>query len=123
MDERDEGRKIRKYVEHLMTLLIETWMEVRPSVVNSANALDVSDMDGTLLSTEATLTLKHITAIVETLFKWMELYDSDMSNTDMVDWFRSKYCKEFVAQFLVAFPYHQKNEVAKGERITSNDHI
>lgn len=115
LDEKDEGRRIRRYVEHLMTLLIETWMEVRPTNSSLAHSLDMSGNEGTIVSTEAALTLKYITAIIDTLLKWMEIYDDDMSNTDMVDWFRSNYCKDFVAQFLTAFPY-QQHDGAKGEQ-------
>lgn len=102
MDEKDEGQKIRKYVEHLMPLLIETWMEVRPAAIN-ANMRD----EDILISTEAAYSLKNIGAIIERLLEWMEIYDNDMSNGDMLDWFRRSYCKEFVAQFMIGFPYQQ----------------
>lgn len=107
MDEKDESRKIRKYVEYLMPLLIESWMEVRPSSINaSSDFMHVNDQD-IFITTEAALTLKNITAIIERLLTWMEIYDNDMNNSDLVEWFRKHYCKEFIAQFLVGFPYQQ----------------
>lgn len=107
MDEKDESRKIRKYVEYLMPLLIESWMEVRPSSTNaSSDFMHVNDQD-ILITTEAALTLKNTTAIIERLLTWMEIYDNDMNNSDLVNWFRKNYCKEFIAQFLVGFPYQQ----------------
>lgn len=103
----DEGQKIRKYAELLMPLLFETWMEVRPTTLNSANSSNDFDNDGVYLTNEAASTLKTIAEIIEQLIEMIQLFDESVNNDDTIDWYRRKYGQEFVDLFLAGFPYHQ----------------
>lgn len=105
--ERDEGQKIQKYVELLMPLLFETWMEVRPSKLNNANATDGFDDEDFCITNEAAFTLKTTVEIVEQLLELIQMCDRDVNHDDLIKWFRRKYGQEFLNQFLTGFPYQQ----------------
>lgn len=97
----DEGRRIQQYVELLMPLMFETWMEVRPPNFGQEFNEDL------LITNEAAQTLKTILEIIERLCELISLWDTDMNNDDLSRWFRDTYNKEFCAQIFVAFPYSQ----------------
>lgn len=104
---RDEGQRIQKYVELLMPLLFETWMEVRPAKLNTIQTSNDFDENDLLITNEAAFTLKIILEIVDQLLELMQMYDRDVNNDDLIEWFRKKYGNEFCAQFLRGFPYQQ----------------
>lgn len=103
-DERNESHRLKKQIELLMPLLVETWMEVRPTELK--NAMEVDEED-TQLTNEAAFSLKAIVDIVDHLIELMKMCDDEMNNSDMIDWFRSTYGRQFCVQFLVGFPYSQ----------------
>lgn len=103
LTERDEGQKIQKYVETLMPLLFETWMEARPA---SKSKADINNED-VFISNEAAFTLKFTIEIIEQLIEFIQMCDLDVNNNDLIKWFRKKYGQEFSNQFLNEFPYHQ----------------
>lgn len=105
--ERDEGQKIQRYVELLMPLLFETWMEVRPAKLNSTKSTADFDDEEVCISNEAAFTLKSIVEIIEQLLELIQMCDLDVNNDDLTKWFRKKYGQDFSAQFLNGFPYHQ----------------
>lgn len=113
--ERDEGQRIQKYVELLMPLLIETWMEVRPAKLNLTQNAGDFDADDVLVSNEAAFSLKIILEIIDQLLELVQMYDHDVNNNDLLQWFQKKYAQEFSSQFLNGFPYHQSDGF-KGER-------
>lgn len=107
--EKDETQKIQRYVQHLIPLLFETWIEVRPSKLNgSKSSIDIDDED-IYISNEAAFTLNITVEIIEKLLELMQMCDHDVGNTDLIDWFRQKYGNEFIVQFLIGFPYHQSD--------------
>lgn len=105
--ERDEGQKMQRYVELLMPLLFETWMEVRPIKLNSTKLSSNFDDEEVYISNEAAFTLKTTVEIVEQLLELIRMCDNDVNNDDLVKWFQRKYSQEFSNQFLIGFPYHQ----------------
>lgn len=105
--ERDEGHKIQKYVEHLMPLLFETWMEVRPAKLNTNKITADFDDEDVCVSNEAAFALKTIVEIIEKLLELIEMCDHDVNNDILMKWFRNKYSQEFSNQFLNGFPYQQ----------------
>lgn len=105
--ERDESQKIQKYVELLMPLLFETWMEVRPAQLNSTKSKTDFDDEDVCISNEAAFTLKITVEIIEQLLELIEMCDQDVNNDDLIKWFRKKYSQEFSNQFLNGFPFHQ----------------
>lgn len=105
--DRDEGQKVQKYVEHLMPLLFETWMEVRPAKLNSTKSTTDFDDENLCISNEAAFTLKTTVEIIEQLLEMIQMCDQDVNNDDLIKWFRRKYSQEFSNQFLIGFPYQQ----------------
>lgn len=105
--ERDEGQKIQKYVELLMPLLFETWMEVRPAKLNAIKSNADFDDEDVCISNEAAFTLKTIVEIIEKLLELIQMCDQDVNNDDLIKWFRKKYSQEFSKQFLTGFPFQQ----------------
>lgn len=97
----DEGRRLQHYTELLMPLMFETWMEVRPANFTQEFNEDL------VISNEAAFTLKTILEIIERVFELITMWDADVNNHDLSDWFRATYNREFCAQIFVAFPYAQ----------------
>lgn len=104
----DEGKRIQHYAELLMPLMFETWMEVRPQKFGQEFNEDL------VITNEAAFSLKTILEIIERINELICLWDADMNNSDLLDWFRETYNKEFCAQIFVAFPYSQ-GDGYKGE--------
>lgn len=104
----DEGKRIQHYAELLMPLMFETWMEVRPQKFGHEFNEDL------VITNEAAFSLKTILEIIERINELICLWDADMNNSDLSDWFRETYNKEFCAQIFVAFPYSQ-GDGYKGE--------
>lgn len=107
LTERDESQKIQKYVELLMPLLFETWMEVRPAKLNSTKSNADFDDEDVCVSNEAAFTLKIIVEIIEQLLELIGMCDQDVNNDDLIKWFRKRYGQEFSNQFLKGFPFQQ----------------
>lgn len=105
--ERDEGKRIQKYVELLMPLLFETWMEVRPAKLNATQASADFDEDDIFISNDAAFSLKIILEIIDQLLELVHMYNQNVTNDDLLESFRKKYGQEFCNQFLRGFPYHQ----------------
>lgn len=116
--ERDEGQRIQKYVELLMPLLFETWMEVRPAKLNATLASADFDEDEIFISNDAAFSLKIILEITDQLLELVHMYNQDVSNDDLLELFRKKYGQEFCNQFLRGFPYHQGDGFKGTERNT-----
>lgn len=104
--EKNEGNRIRSYAELLLPLLFETWMEVRPASLNNTAKMNFAD-DDMHITNEAAFTLKTILEVIERLHELMALWDIEVNNTDLTDWFRKTYRKDFSTHFLNAFPYQQ----------------
>lgn len=97
----DEGRRLQHYAELLMPLMFETWLEVRPANFGQEFNEDL------VISNEAAFTLKTVLEIIEKIFELITLWDVEVNNQDLSDWFRTTYNREFCAQIFVAFPYAQ----------------
>ncbi|XP_031640841.1 testis-expressed protein 10 [Contarinia nasturtii] len=104
--ERDEGQKFQKYVEILMPLLFETWMEARPASNSKKSTAEFINED-VCISNEAAFTLKFTIEIIEQLLEFIQMCDHDVNNDDLIKWFRKRYSQEFSNQFLNEFPYRQ----------------
>lgn len=106
----DEGRRIQHYAKLLMPLMFETWMEVRPANFGQAYNEDL------VLPNEAAHALRTILDIVQRVYQLIGMWDAQMGNADLAEWFAGEFGHDFGAQLFVAFPYVQ-NEGYKGEFI------
>lgn len=105
----DEGKKIKFYVETLMPLLYESWLEVRPINQDEENKAEAS------ISNEAAFTLKIILQITEQLWELIQIWDNEVNNQDLTKWFMETYSKDFCSHLIVAFPYTQ-GESKRGKK-------
>lgn len=103
----DEGQRIRTHAELLMPLLFETWMEVRPAKLRNESSSFYSDDADICLSNEAAYTLKTIIDVICELLEMMKIWNKEVNNADLTDWFRKNYGQQFCSLFMVGFPYSQ----------------
>ncbi|XP_075155020.1 testis-expressed protein 10 [Haematobia irritans] len=97
----DEYEQLRSYVDHLMPLLLESWLEVRPHK-------GTGSMGGveTLLTLDAALTLKIVLEVIENLWTLIDIYEEQVNNNDLSSWFKDQYADVFAANFLqTSYPY------------------
>ncbi|XP_059478820.1 testis-expressed protein 10 homolog [Neocloeon triangulifer] len=90
--------KMKGYVNVLMPLLFETWVEVGPSQRQQKEA-------GNLISDEASELLECILEIMQLIFQYLENASSDES---LVKWFRSSFRDNFIRHIFAHFPYIQR---------------
>ncbi|XP_065335602.1 testis-expressed protein 10 [Cloeon dipterum] len=96
--------KMKSYVEVLMPLLFETWIEVAPSFKQQQEA-------GNLISGEAAELLDCILEIMQLVFYFLEGADDSI-----VKWFRTSFRENFLKHIFVHFPYVQKEGGVKVKR-------
>lgn len=98
----DEYTKYQKFIEQLLPLLFETWLEVSLSA-KSDRALkeDIS------LSLDSAMSLKIILEIMLKIWDIVEYFDEQLKNTDFSSWFRNKYSNDFKTYMMHLFPYKQ----------------
>ncbi|XP_017473163.1 PREDICTED: testis-expressed sequence 10 protein [Rhagoletis zephyria] len=96
--EKTEEEKLREYVNHLLPLLIESWIEVRPQ--NQSTSIT--------LTSEAALTLKVVLEILQNIWQLIKLHEQEKNHNLLSDWFREEYAEIFASSFLTeVFPYQQ----------------
>lgn len=98
----DEYDQLHSYVDHLMPLLLESWLEVRPQQISATCGIE------TLLTLDAAITLKIVLEIIENLWSLIEIYEEQVNNNDLSSWFKDQYADVFAANFLQSsYPYQQ----------------
>uniref|UniRef100_A0A182S5U2 Pre-rRNA-processing protein Ipi1 N-terminal domain-containing protein n=1 Tax=Anopheles maculatus TaxID=74869 RepID=A0A182S5U2_9DIPT len=97
-DRVDDGRKLKMYVEMLMPVLLESWLEVRPVGTGSDAVQEHA------LTQEAAATLELLMAIFIQLWDLIVLYCGETNNDDMKRWFRGEYSGKFSTHILGGFP-------------------
>lgn len=109
-DQLDEGRKLKTYVQMLMPLLFESWLEVRP-------ATDKGETTEHLLSSEAGTTLGLLLDIAIQLWELVLIYGRETNNPSMTNWLREQYAESFNDHILRGFPYHQSSTSFNKNRV------
>ncbi|XP_019531719.2 testis-expressed protein 10 homolog [Aedes albopictus] len=107
-DQIDEGRKLKTYVQMLMPLLFESWLEVRPTSGGGETAEHV-------LSHEAATTLGLLLDIAIQLWELVVIYGRETNNSDMTRWFRDQYAEDFCNHILKGFPFYQSPGAGAGK--------
>ncbi|XP_052888796.1 testis-expressed protein 10 homolog [Anopheles moucheti] len=108
-DRIDDGRKLKMYVEMLMPVLLESWLEVRPAVTGT----DMQQEHA--LTQEAAATLELLMAIFIQLWELIVQYSSETNNDDMKRWFREEYSSKFCTHIVAGFPYYQSGTEVKNQ--------
>ncbi|XP_053687600.1 testis-expressed protein 10 homolog [Sabethes cyaneus] len=109
-DQLDEGRKLKAYVQMIMPILFESWLEVHP-------AGDRTEATGRLLSSEAHTTLDLLLDIAIQLWELVLIYGRETKNSDIADWLREQYAESFNDHILKGFPYHQSVATSNKRRL------
>ncbi|XP_072932595.1 testis-expressed protein 10 [Epargyreus clarus] len=94
----DEGEKFQAYVDTLMPLLFETWLEVCPNTKSDKNI-------ETVISEDAAILLRHVLKVMSLLFKLVKNLDNLNPSSNMKTSFLQKYKNSFSQHFINAFPY------------------
>lgn len=95
----DASSILKGYIENLMPLLFESWLEVRQNENDRPSEV--------ILSYDAAKTLKIVLEILQNLWVLTELLEAEINNNDLSRWFRKQYADTFVSNFLGTFPYKQ----------------
>uniref|UniRef100_A0A1A9WZE0 Ipi1_N domain-containing protein n=1 Tax=Glossina brevipalpis TaxID=37001 RepID=A0A1A9WZE0_9MUSC len=95
----EEHNQLKSYVDHLMPLLLESWLEVRPQQSSK-------DGIGHLLNLDTAQTLKIILEIIANLWLLIDIHEEQINNNALSLWFQHKYKELFALNFLQAmYPY------------------
>lgn len=111
----DEGEKIQSYVELTMPLMIETWLEVRPSA-------EQIEATGTTITTDAAYTLKLLIQVIQQLHALIELWCEEVKNDELSVWFKEKFSNDFQQHFLSSgFPFNQIDHAKRSSKGAERD--
>lgn len=94
----DEVEKCKEYIETLMPLLIETWVEVCPNVNSEMNI-------ETVVSEDAAILLKHTLEVVSLLWQLVQFLNKKNPNSNIQKIFCIKYRQPFNQHFVHPFPF------------------
>lgn len=94
----DEVEKFKEYMETLMPLLFETWVEVCPNVNSEMNI-------ETVVSEDAAILLKHTLEIISLLWELVQYLNKKNPNSDIQKIFCIKYRQPFNQHFVHPFPF------------------
>ncbi|CAK1555400.1 unnamed protein product [Leptosia nina] len=98
MLESDEVEKFSEYVDTLMTLLFETWLEASP------NAQSDSNME-TVVTEDAALLLKHSLEVISIIWELVKYYNKRTPSSKLEKQFCQKYKSPFAKNICSSFPY------------------
>lgn len=103
-----EAEELTKYIELLMPLIFDSWIEVCPDDKNS-------DDSAFLISTEASELLKSIVEIIQLVTECIDILHTEC-DVNMKCWFKNNFQHTYEKNLLAKFPY-SKLEVVAGRYI------
>lgn len=108
----NEGEKLHAYIEVLIPLLFETWLEVRPATNQDSKRVE------SVVSEEGILILRYILQIFYLLWSLGKMVEAEQRNSQLSEWFINKYHKDFAQYISNSFPYIQSalKKKKKGEK-------
>ncbi|KAH8235515.1 hypothetical protein KR032_001807 [Drosophila birchii] len=94
-----EGSRLQTYVEQLMPLLQDNWLEVRPQPQQP------------LLAQDAAASLHVVAGLMSLLWTLIHQHETNNSTRELSTWLRTNYAQKFLLNFLAKdgsrFPYQQ----------------
>ncbi|XP_016994740.2 testis-expressed protein 10 homolog [Drosophila takahashii] len=100
-----EGSQLQTYVEQLLPLLQDNWLEVRPQPQQP------------LLTQDAAASLHVVVSLMSLLWNLIAQHEEEHNTRELSDWLRKHYAHKFVLNFLAKdgsrFPYQQIPQTAK----------
>lgn len=94
----DEINKFKEYIDTLMPLLFETWLEVCPNM-NSERNME------TVINEDAALLLKYTLNVIQLLWSFVENLNKSSQCPNVQSLFCQKYCQMYTEHIVSAFPY------------------
>ncbi|XP_028161506.1 testis-expressed protein 10 homolog [Ostrinia furnacalis] len=94
----DEVENFKHYVNTLMPLLYETWLEVCPKTSSGMNI-------ETVINEDAAALLKHSLDVISLLFDLVQYQAIKNPSSDIGSIFNQKYKQSFSQHFVTSFPY------------------
>lgn len=110
----DEGQKFTEYVDTLMPLLFETWLEVCPKESSEKNM-------ETVVSEDAALLLTHTLEVFALIWVIIKHFDKKDPNSNIKKQFSQKYRQPYQQHFINSFPY--VTNVKSKQRSGNNSHF
>lgn len=113
-----EDEQLRSYVEQLMPLLQDNWLEVCPQQQKQQQLLKVQQQ---LLNADAADSLHVVLNIMTQLWQLVLQFESTQQEDshELSNWMRDTYAKNFVRNFLKEslFPYQQMPLLAENKKV------
>uniref|UniRef100_A0A1B0CSR9 Pre-rRNA-processing protein Ipi1 N-terminal domain-containing protein n=1 Tax=Lutzomyia longipalpis TaxID=7200 RepID=A0A1B0CSR9_LUTLO len=91
-----EAKKATFYVEQMVPLLVETWLEIRPQNTGKAQGV---------LGQEAANTFSLILGIFHELWAMVVRCDEQNQSQEMQNWLRKTHSRDFCQTFMIGFPF------------------
>lgn len=92
-----EMDKIKSYIDSLLPLLFETWLEIRPDSNDTKVESSISE--------ETSFLLKCILEIILMFWNIINTIENEYRSNDLSTWFKKTYYQKFSEYFLLYFPY------------------
>ncbi|XP_047352512.1 testis-expressed protein 10 homolog isoform X1 [Vespa velutina] len=100
-----DAAELIKYISVLMPLIFDSWIEVCPEE-------RISKISETVISSEASILLKHIVIIIQLITEYIDILDyNDQINTKM--WFTNSFQSVYIKNLFSKFPYTKTKTVEK----------
>ncbi|KPI94160.1 Testis-expressed sequence 10 protein-like [Papilio xuthus] len=93
-----EEEKFQSYLETLMPLMFDIWLEARPNVKGDKNI-------ETVINEDAAILLKHILDVISIIWELVEYFNKTYPRSLLKNSFIQKYKSLFSQHFVAAFPY------------------
>uniref|UniRef100_A0A336MCB0 CSON013034 protein n=1 Tax=Culicoides sonorensis TaxID=179676 RepID=A0A336MCB0_CULSO len=97
-----ESDQIQSYIDLIIPLMIETWLEVRPTI-------NQFEKTGTTITNESAYTLKLLLQVIQQLQISIELWEKQEKTDKLSKYLNERFFKDFEKNFLinVGFPFNQ----------------
>lgn len=93
-----ELEELKQFIRVLMTLMIESWLEVAPKQSRASQ----SDF---VITSEASSLLDTVMKIMELLIEYVDMFESELGIRDIGIWFNENFRNTFEKNIVENFPY------------------
>jgi pre-rRNA-processing protein IPI1 len=100
---------LQNYIDSLMPLMFDSWLEVCPKRVGSINTqLPISN--------EAVSLLKCITNIIQCIIEYIRILEKERGTSLSSAWYKNKFQNNFIKTLFHEFPYIQQKSVTRSKK-------
>ncbi|XP_015598339.1 testis-expressed protein 10 homolog [Cephus cinctus] len=98
-------KDLTKYVNVLMPLMFDSWIEVCPK--------DQTSYSDLIISNEASILLKNILDVIYFIIEYINVLESSSNTSEMSVWLKNNFQNSVLKNLLVKFPYSQIKTVQR----------